>query len=68
MTAYQAYMRSAAWRAKRRPILARSRGLCERCRLWPAVNVHHLTYANLGNESPADLVAVCSKCHKELHG
>lgn len=29
--------------------------------------VHHLTYARMGNEHPEDLVALCPKCHTKRH-
>lgn len=30
--------------------------------------VHHMTYANVGNEKLFELLGVCSKCHQFLHG
>lgn len=65
---YHTYIASAEWRRRRAAVLLRARGRCERCSLWPVVNVHHVTYANLGNESLCDLLGVCRKCHRELHG
>jgi len=29
--------------------------------------VHHLTYVGVFNESPSDLVALCDRCHADLH-
>ncbi len=65
---YHAYIRSETWREKRREVIRRARGICERCGRWPVINVHHLTYARLGNELPEDLLGVCSRCHREFHG
>jgi len=30
--------------------------------------VHHLTYARMGNEHPDDLIALCPGCHAKRHG
>jgi 5-methylcytosine-specific restriction endonuclease McrA len=67
-TVYQKYLRSRRWREKRSAVILRSRGICERCGAWPVAGVHHLTYAGLGNEHLDQLLGVCSRCHKELHG
>jgi 5-methylcytosine-specific restriction endonuclease McrA len=64
---YAKYIRSPEWKAKRTEVILRAQGKCERCGLWPIVNVHHLTYARLGDEDPTDLLGVCSRCHTELH-
>lgn len=64
---YYKYIRSPAWRKKRAEVILRSKGRCERCGKWPVVNVHHLSYANLGNEPLSDLLGVCVKCHMEFH-
>ena len=29
--------------------------------------MHHLTYVGVFNESPSDLVALCDRCHADLH-
>lgn len=64
---YRKYLHSAAWERKRLAVLKRCRGMCERCGKWPVVNVHHLSYANVGNEPIGDLIGVCTRCHLELH-
>jgi 5-methylcytosine-specific restriction endonuclease McrA len=64
---YHEYIRSEAWREKRRDVILRACGVCERCGLWPVVNVHHLTYDRVGNELLEDLLGVCSRCHREFH-
>jgi len=65
---YVAYIASDDWRIMRLSILRRSNGVCERCNVKKAKDVHHLTYDRLGHEDPADLLAVCRECHDELHG
>jgi DNA mismatch repair protein MutS len=56
-------------------------GICENCRIQPAVEVHHLQYQNEANDKgiinknglvfnknhTANLVNLCQKCHDELH-
>lgn len=67
MVDYRVYILSDEWRRLRLLIILRAKGICERCRRWPVVNVHHLTYARLGSELLTDLLGVCIKCHQELH-
>lgn len=67
---YKNYMRSDEWKAKREERLEVDNYSCamcgrdlSRCKL----QVHHITYKNLGNEQLNDLVTVCGSCHKKLH-
>ena len=45
--------------------LKRERGnKCDRCgKHYPFLEVHHLTYARLGNERDSDLEVLCNDCH-----
>jgi len=66
MTDYSAYIRSPAWRLKRAARLERDGGRCVVCG-ERAVNVHHISYENLGAENvQRDLVSVCRACHLRL--
>ena len=65
--AYQNYLNSEAWLGKRKEILNRSHGRCEVCG-DAADHVHHKTYERLGDEDLEDLLAVCVKCHSDIHG
>lgn len=62
---YDAYLDSEDWRARRR---RHWRSTCEFCRAAAAVDMHHLTYARVGNERASDLAAVCRNCHERAHG
>ena len=67
--AYELYLRSDAWQAKRAAVLERAGRSCERCPagsgLFPvALDVHHLTYAHLGDELLDELEALCRPCHE----
>ncbi len=68
MTDYGRYMQSAAWERKRRQVLERASGKCERwrCQREPT-EVHHKTYKRLGDERLTDLEAVCWHCHTDEH-
>jgi hypothetical protein len=48
--------------------MLRYKRTCERCKIAPATEVHHLTYERRGREKPADLMALCADCHRILHG
>ena len=64
---YNAYLLSDAWRTKRALVLERSGYNCEGCGAVRACQVHHLTYAHVGNEFLWELKAVCNACHERLH-
>ena len=68
MTAYTDYLDSKAWKEKRTKVRWRARGWCERCKVGPRADVHHLTYERVGHERLSDLVGVCRECHEYLHG
>jgi len=63
---YQQYLASREWRVKRKEVIELADSICERCASRPIKNVHHLTYENLGQESPLDLIGVCRPCHEYL--
>jgi 5-methylcytosine-specific restriction endonuclease McrA len=65
--AYDAYLVSEAWRNKRAEALRRDEGVCQGCRARPATQVHHLTYAHLGDELLLELISVCDDCHERIH-
>jgi 5-methylcytosine-specific restriction endonuclease McrA len=65
---YQRYLCSREWAERRRTVLARCGGVCERCRHAAASHVHHLTYIRKYRERPEDLQALCEPCHEFTHG
>lgn len=65
---YHEYLRSDAWKEKRRLVIKRCGNTCEDCHLIPVEQVHHLHYRNVGNEELDDLVGLCAECHAERHG
>lgn len=64
---YRAYLRSAAWKRRRKAVIARQGGRCMRCPN-PVQEVHHRTYKRIGREEPGDLVGLCRPCHLRHHG
>lgn len=67
MRNYSTYLASPQWKALRLKVMKRANGLCEGCGDAPAVQVHHLSYANVGREFLFELVAVCVACHERAH-
>jgi len=64
---YAKYLCSKEWWTKRNAVIKRSNSYCEKCHK-PAVHVHHLTYIRKYDERLEDLIALCVKCHEEIHG
>lgn len=65
---YQAYLASREWALMRNKVIARSGGICERCKVNRMDHVHHMTYIRKYNEKPEDLRALCKPCHDFTHG
>jgi len=58
------YMLSREWDEKRRQKLKEADYKCQDCSIsGKSLDVHHLTYDNLGHELMSDLIALCRKCH-----
>lgn len=64
---YKAYLNSPRWQAIRKRLYREYDYKCDRCGSSKNIQVHHLTYENLGEEKDEDLVVLCQKCHSELH-
>lgn len=71
-TEYREYLASSDWQERRRDFLLEN-SRCAKCEIprWLAeiaydqdLNVHHLSYANLGDEDWDDLQALCRRCHE----
>jgi hypothetical protein len=61
------YSGSKQWRCRRDEVIVRQRFRCERCQRERRLQVHHLSYEHLGDERPAQLVALCRTCHWTVH-
>jgi 5-methylcytosine-specific restriction endonuclease McrA len=77
---YQEYLQTEFWKHIRGRVIRLAEADAEGCfncsialkKCWKVYGhgfqVHHLTYARLGNEHPDDLVALCPGCHAKEHG
>jgi len=64
---YTGYLSSPEWAARHVAVLRRDRYICQlklKGCTRRAIQVHHLTYANVGNEPLDDLISVCVHCHE----
>jgi 5-methylcytosine-specific restriction endonuclease McrA len=64
---YEKYLASPEWKHKRKLVLERAQNTCEGCREAKAMDVHHLSYDDVGKEFLFQLVALCRKCHDRWH-
>lgn len=63
---YYEYIQSKEWRVIADEAKNKAGRRCQVCNCSEheiVLNVHHRTYENLGNESPEDLIVLCSRCH-----
>ena len=65
---YSDYLKSEHWHCTRGNALRQGYSTCIRCGKGTELNVHHLTYDNIGEERPEDLTVLCNDCHKQEHG
>ena len=64
---YKSYINSKAWEEKARRIRRRDGYRCQICGADDLpLEVHHLTYDNLGYEDDDDLITVCHSCHEKI--
>ena len=64
---YKEYIKSTAWYQKRLARLKKDKYTCQKCGDTEFLEVHHLTYDNLGDEPMEDLVCLCRDCHQAIH-
>lgn len=67
---YQEYLKSREWaKAKERfKMSKRYKAKCAGCGIRHVpLDIHHMTYAHIGNENPEDLVELCRPCHEAIH-
>lgn len=66
MIKYKDYINSDEWKNKSKLFL-RKNPTCQICLKYRSEDAHHLTYKNLGNEQKGDLMALCTRCHRNIH-
>lgn len=64
---YGEYIKSNEWQETRQRIFKRDNFRCVKCGASKNLQVHHITYENLGVEKDADLVTLCESCHNGTH-
>lgn len=64
--AYNEYLKTDDWQARRQMVLQRDGFMCKACGVARATTAHHLTYDH-GVDAPLfDLIAVCEACHQRI--
>jgi len=64
---YRKYLRSKKWAKKRNECFAYYGKRCRACgKTTGPIQVHHMDYSRLGNESMQDIIPLCIKCHREV--
>lgn len=61
------YIKTQAWEETRQKVFRRDGFKCVICNEAKNLNVHHITYENLGAEKVSDLVTLCQGCHENIH-
>jgi len=61
------YLASPKWQQLKMHVKLRDGFHCKKCNSKHKLEVHHITYQNLGAEHLEDLVTLCRTCHGKLH-
>lgn len=61
---YGMYLHSEIWEQTKNKF---KKNKCEKCGGTEMLNLHHLNYENIGNETKKDVITLCRKCHESLH-
>tara|TARA_R110000824_G_scaffold387601_1_gene582948 strand:+ start:110 stop:643 length:534 start_codon:yes stop_codon:yes gene_type:complete len=64
---YHSYLNTKEWHDKRNKMLKYANYKCSRCENTEKLQIHHLNYNTIGEESLSDLEVVCVSCHKIIH-
>lgn len=65
---YKEYLETEEWKKTRGKRLAIDKYQCKFCGSKENLQVHHLSYNNIGNEDvEADLITLCKPCHESIH-
>ena len=60
---------SPEWARLRRAVLKRDGHRCTQCGAAFNLQVHHIRYPEVwGEEREEELITVCDKCHRQIHG
>ena len=64
---YSDYLKSDKWINFRSRVFAKRGFKCESCSSKKNMQLHHLTYENVGNEHDEDVMILCQQCHEKAH-
>ena len=64
---YTEYLQGKHWKGLRKVLCLRPDSRCAGCDDHRHLQIHHVSYARVGNELPDDLVVLCDTCHKRVH-
>jgi hypothetical protein len=64
---YLAYINSPLWEERRRQYYRQHPRKCWACGSTSAVELHHVTYKNMGREEDGDLMPLCKIHHQAVH-
>ena len=65
---YERVLCSLAWIERKQEIIEARGATCEGCGIdGEELELHHVTYRNLGDELDSDLVLLCAECHCRAH-
>jgi 5-methylcytosine-specific restriction endonuclease McrA len=65
---YKEYLLSDEWAQLKIDLFNHRGRCCEKCNRKKNLSVHHLTYENIYNEEPEDLIILCRLCHAKVQG
>jgi 5-methylcytosine-specific restriction endonuclease McrA len=65
---HEFYIKSKQWADVRKKRMQIDKNTCQKCGAKKHLQVHHLTYENIGEEEMEDLLTVCKPCHMKIHG
>jgi hypothetical protein len=63
---YKEYLNSEHWVNFRKEVYSK-RKRCQKCCSKVKLNIHHITYDNLGKETHDDVLVLCNVCHFKGH-
>lgn len=64
---YKNYLLTPLWKYNRKKFIENREQKCEICKGNQKLEVHHLSYKNIGSEKNEDLCLLCNNCHTEVH-
>jgi phage terminase large subunit GpA-like protein len=64
---YKRYLRSNAWAIRKNAYYRRFNRQCAACGSWKRIQLHHVSYENLGHEPDQGLVPLCRADHVNAH-